>query len=35
MPTVNRSSNYTLSENLEWQVNKKLNLTAEGTYYER
>lgn len=33
--TVNRSSNYTLSENLEWQVNRKLNLTAEGTYYER
>lgn len=35
MLTVNRSSNYTLSENLEWQVNRKLNLTAEGTYYER
>ena len=32
MLTVNRSSNYTLSENLEWQVNRKLNLTAEGTY---
>lgn len=35
MLTVNRSTNYTLSENLEWQVNKKLNLTAEATYYER
>ncbi len=35
MLTVNRATNYTLSENLEWQVNKKLNLTAEGTYYER
>lgn len=35
MLTVNRSSNYTLSENLEWQVNRNLNLTAEGTYYER
>ncbi len=35
MLTVNRSTNYTLSENLEWQVNRQLNLTAEGTYYER
>lgn len=35
MLTVNRSSNYTISENLEWQVNDKLNLNAEGTYYER
>lgn len=35
MLTVNRSSNYTLSENIEWQVNRKLDLTAEGTYYER
>lgn len=35
MRNVNRSTNYTLSENLEWQVNKKLNLTAEGSYYER
>lgn len=33
--TVNRSTNYTLSENLEWQVNRKLTLTAEGTYYQR
>lgn len=33
--TVNRATNYTLSQNLEWQVNKKLNLTAEGTYYQR
>lgn len=35
MLTVNRSSNYTLSENLEWQINPKLDITAEGTYYER
>lgn len=35
MLTVNRSSNYTLSENIEWQINRKLDLTAEGTYYER
>lgn len=35
LQTVNRSTNYTLSQNLEWQVNRKLNLTAEGTYYER
>lgn len=35
MLTVNRSTNYTLSENLEWQVNRQLNFTAEGTYYER
>lgn len=33
--TVNRATNYTLSQNLEWQVNQKLNLTAEGTYYQR
>lgn len=33
--TVNRSTNYTLSENIEWQVNRKLELNAEGTYYER
>lgn len=35
MLTVNRSSNYTVSENLDWQINRRLNLTAEGTYYER
>lgn len=33
--TVNRATNYTLSENLEWQVNRQLTLTAEGTYYQR
>ncbi len=35
MLTVNRSSNYTLSENLDWQIKPRLNLSAEGTYYER
>lgn len=33
--TVNRSTNYTLSENLEWKVNKRLDLNAEATYYQR
>ena len=33
--TVNRSSNYTVSEELEWEVNNKLNLHAGGSYYER
>ena len=35
LKTVNRSTNYTLSENLEWNVNDKLQLTASGSYYER
>lgn len=35
LKTVNRSTNYTLSENLEWEVNDKLQLTAEASYYER
>lgn len=35
LKTVNRSTNYTLSENLEWQVNDQLQLTASGSYYER
>lgn len=33
--TVNRSSNYTLSEHLAWEVNRRLELTAEGSYYQR
>lgn len=33
--TVNRSSNYTVTENLEWTVNDKLTLNAGGSYYER
>lgn len=33
--TVNRSSNYTVTENLEWTVNDKLTLQAGGSYYER
>lgn len=35
LKTVNRSTNYTLSENLEWNANEKLQLTASGSYYER
>lgn len=35
LKTVNRSTNYTLSENLEWHVNDQLQLTASGSYYER
>lgn len=35
LKTVNRSTNYTLSENLEWAVNDRLQLTAEASYYER
>lgn len=33
--TVNRSTNYTLSEKLEWEVNKRLTLSASANYYER
>lgn len=33
--TVNRSSNYTVTENLEWTVNHQLALHAGGSYYER
>lgn len=35
MKTVNRSTNYTLTENLDWNVNDRLSLTASGSYYER
>ena len=35
MKTVNRSTNYTLTENLDWNVNDSLSLTASGSYYER
>lgn len=35
LKTVNRSSNYTVSENLEWTINDNLTLTAQGSYYER
>lgn len=35
LKTVNRSSNYTVTENLEWTVNNQLNLHAGGSYYER
>lgn len=35
LKTVNRSTNYTLSENLDWTVNARLTLTAAGSYYER
>lgn len=35
MKTVNRSTNYTLTENLDWNVNNRLSLTASGSYYER
>ncbi|WP_455674091.1 TonB-dependent receptor plug domain-containing protein [Phocaeicola sp.] len=33
--TVNRSDNYTLNEFLSYKVNNRLELTAEGSYYER
>ena len=35
LKTVNRSSNYTVTENLEWTVNDRLSLGAGGSYYER
>mgnify|MGYP005751076893 FL=1 len=35
MKTVNRSTNYTLTESLDWNVNDRLSLTASGSYYER
>ena len=35
MKTVNRATNYTVSENLEWALNKRLTLTGSGSYYER
>lgn len=33
--TTNRATNYTFSENLEWQVNNQLTFTAEATFYQR
>lgn len=33
--TVNRSSNYTINEFLSYKVNDQLELTAEGSHYER
>ena len=33
--TVNRSSNYTINEFLSYKVNDRLELTAEGSHYER
>lgn len=33
--TVNRSSNYTINQFLSYKVNDKLELTAEGSHYER
>lgn len=35
MKTVNRSTNYTLTESLDWNVNNRLSLTASSSYYER
>ena len=35
MKTVNRSTNYTLTESLDWNVNNRLSLTASGSCYER
>lgn len=35
LKTVNRSTNYTLSENLDWGVNDRLSLSLGGNYYER
>lgn len=35
LKTVNRSTNYTLSEKLEWAVSDRLSLTAGSSYYER
>lgn len=33
--TTNRATNYTVSENLEYQANRKLTITAEATFYQR
>ena len=33
--TINRSSNYTISENLTYQVNKRLLLSADASFYEK
>lgn len=33
--TVNRSTNYTIGQHFTWHANEKLELTAEGSYYER
>jgi len=33
--TVNRSTNYTVSENLVYKVNKKLELNADASFYEK
>lgn len=33
--TVNRATNFTLSENLSYQVNRRLSLTADASYYQR
>lgn len=33
--TTNRSTNYTISEQLEWQANRNLTLTTEATFYQR
>lgn len=35
LKTVNRSSDYTVTEDLTWTLNGKLSLTASGSYYER
>ncbi len=35
LKTVNRQTNYSLSEKLEWDVNEELTLEAGGSYYER
>lgn len=35
LKTVNRSTNYTVSENLEWRPAKQWLVTADGSYYER
>lgn len=35
LKTVNRSTNYTLSEDLEWDANERLKLNAGASYYER
>lgn len=33
--TVNRSSNYTISQNLAYQATQKLSITGNATYYEK
>ena len=33
--TVNRSTNFTLRENLTYKVNDRLSLSADGSFYQK